>query len=45
MSYCVYHRFGECVVDPPLDTLESLYAELEIDDGEHLSVSLQHDSE
>jgi hypothetical protein len=45
MAFHVYHRFGECVTNPPLDTLDSLYAELEIDDDEHPSVSVQHESE
>ena len=45
MTFHVYHRFGECVSDPPLDSLESLYDELKVNDDEHPSVSLQHESE
>ena len=45
MTFHVYHRFGECVRDPPLSTLESLYDELKVNDDEHPSVSLQHESE
>ena len=45
MTFHVYHRFGESEANPPLDSLEMLYEELQIEDKEHPDVSLQHESE
>ncbi|HYJ29708.1 MAG TPA: hypothetical protein VEW25_05135 [Allosphingosinicella sp.] len=47
MSFFVYHRLGESESDPPLASFPALLDELEecVEDEEHLSVSLVHESE
>ena len=45
MTFHVYHRFGESETNPPLESLDELYEELQIENREHLDVSLQHESE
>jgi hypothetical protein len=47
MSFFVYHRYGESERDPPPSIFPHLLDELEerLDDEEHLSVSVIHESE
>jgi hypothetical protein len=47
MSFFVYHRHGACQRDPAFSTFPSLLDELNerIEDQEHTSVSLIHESE
>lgn len=44
MAYHVYHRYGKCEPNPPLASLDALYAELSQEDEEHPDVSLGHES-
>ena len=44
MMYHVSHRFGQYDVDPPVESLEALYSELELQDDEHPDVSVEHES-
>ena len=36
MAFHVYHRFGQCDANPPLESLEGLCSELELQDNEHI---------
>jgi hypothetical protein len=47
MSFFVYHRSGACETDPPLSIFALLLDELEerLDDEEHTSISVIHESE
>jgi hypothetical protein len=47
MSFFVYHRYGACESDPPISSFPALLDELEehLEDEEHLSVSVVHESE
>ena len=47
MSFFVYHRYGETQRDPPASVFPILLDELEVrlDDEEHTSVSVIHESE
>ncbi|MBX3479881.1 MAG: hypothetical protein KF842_05740 [Caulobacter sp.] len=46
-NYFAYHRYGECEQRPPFSSFPALLDELEtrLDDEEHTSVSLVHESE
>ncbi len=44
MAFHLYHRFGPCDADPPLESLEALYGELELQDNEHPDVSVEHEN-
>lgn len=47
MSFFIYHRYGKAERDPPLSIFPALLDELEeqLDDEEHGSVSIIHESE
>ena len=47
MSFFVYHRYGDVQRDPPVSILPLLLEELEVrlEDQEHMSVSVIHESE
>lgn len=47
MSFFVYHRYGQSERDPPRSSFSALLDELEerVDDEEHTSVSVVHESE
>ncbi len=47
MSYFVYHRYGNSESEPPFSSFPLLLDELEerLDDEEHLSVSVIHETE
>jgi hypothetical protein len=43
MPFTIMHRMGDMDVDPPIESLEDLLKELEIEDEEHPDVSVRHD--
>lgn len=47
MSFFVYHRYGDAQRDPPVSIFPLLLDELEVrlDDEEHTSISVIHESE
>ena len=47
MAFFVYHRYGDSESDPPLSVMSTLLDELEVrlEDEEHTSVSVIHESE
>lgn len=45
MSYLVNTRWGDSESLPSVDRMREVLAELDVDDDEHPSVSLAHDSE
>ena len=44
MTFHISHLTGASDVDPPLESLESLYDELDAADSEHTDVSVEHES-
>ncbi|MDQ5824013.1 MAG: hypothetical protein M3441_07345 [Chloroflexota bacterium] len=45
MSFFICHVYGDNERDPPLDSLEHLYAEKDVGDDDHFGVSVIHETE